>query len=210
MNWLQALILGVIQGLTEFLPVSSTGHMVIASTLMGISHDNFTKLFEVVVQFGSILSVLVLYWKKFLQSVNFYVKLFVAFIPAVIIGFLFGKQIDRFLENAVIVGCTLFIGGIIFLFVDNWFKHSHISDDKEIKYKMAFKIGLFQCIAMIPGFQDQQQRLSEDLHKNLTERLPLNFHFSWPFLLWWLPLQKRCTTFLSLTTILSVILKYTF
>ena len=125
MSVIQAIILAIVQGITEFLPISSTGHLVIASSLMGISHESFTKLFNVAIQLGSILSVLVLYWKRFLQSINFYFKLIFAFIPAAIFGLLFSKQIDSFLEKPVIVGVMLLIGGIVFIFVDKLF-----SDEK--------------------------------------------------------------------------------
>src|SRR6478752_9245924 len=124
MNTLQAIILAVIEGLTEYLPVSSTGHMIIASSFFGIAHDDFTKLFTIVIQLGTILSVVVLYFKRFFQSFDFYFKLLVAFIPAVVFGLFFSKKIDALLENPVTVDVSLLIGGIILLKVDDWFADS--------------------------------------------------------------------------------------
>ena len=119
MDYLQTIVLAIIEGITEFLPVSSTGHMIIASSFFGISQDEFTKLFTIVIQLGTILSVVVLYFKRFFQSFDFYLKLFVAFIPAVIFGLLFSKKIDALLENPVTVAVSLLVGGIILLKVDD-------------------------------------------------------------------------------------------
>jgi len=146
MNTLQAIILAIIEGITEFLPVSSTGHMIIASSFFGIAHDDFTKLFTIVIQLGAILSVVVLYFKRFFQSFDFYFKLLVAFIPAVVFGLLFSKKIDALLESPVTVAVSLLIGGIILLKVDDWFAVPEVGSpvSKEITYLQAFKIGLFQ------------------------------------------------------------------
>jgi undecaprenyl-diphosphatase len=121
MSYIQAIILAIIEGVTEFLPVSSTGHMIIGSSIMGIAHEPFTKLFTVAIQFGAILSVIILYWKRFFQSVDFYLKLFLAFIPAVVFGVLFSDAIDALLEDVVVVGITLLLGGVLFLFLDKLF-----------------------------------------------------------------------------------------
>jgi undecaprenyl-diphosphatase len=120
MSIIQAIIIAIVEGITEFLPISSTGHMIITSSIMGISADSFTKMFTVAIQLGAILSVLVLYWKKFLQSFDFYLKLLIAFIPAAVIGKLFNDQIDALLENVTVVAVTLILGGIILLFIDRW------------------------------------------------------------------------------------------
>ncbi|HET8753835.1 MAG TPA: undecaprenyl-diphosphate phosphatase, partial [Salinimicrobium sp.] len=122
MNYFEAVVLAIIEGLTEYLPVSSTGHMIIASSLFGIADEAFTKLFTVAIQFGTILSVLALYWRRFLQSVDFYKKLFVAFLPAVFLGLLFSDLIDALLESPLVVAISLIIGGFILLKVDEWFK----------------------------------------------------------------------------------------
>ena len=152
MNTLQAIILAIIEGITEFLPVSSTGHMIIASSFFGIAHDDFTKLFTVVIQLGAILSVVILYFKRFFQTLDFYFKLLVAFIPAVVFGLLFSKKIDALLENPITVAVSLVIGGIILLKVDDWFTDKEETQTTEtISYMTALKIGMFQCLAMIPG-----------------------------------------------------------
>src|SRR6187551_1689619 len=153
MNTLQAIVLAIIEGITEFLPVSSTGHMIIASSFFGIAQEDFTKLFTIVIQLGAILSVIVLYFKRFFQSFDFYFKLLVAFIPAVVFGLLFSKKIDALLENPVTVAVSLLIGGIILLKVDQWFNNPDVSSEnaQKITYLEALKIGLFQCLAMIPG-----------------------------------------------------------
>ncbi len=148
MNWIDALILAIVEGITEFLPVSSTGHMIIASALLGINGEDFVKIFEVNIQFGAILSVVVLYWKRFFQSLDFYFKLGVAFIPAAVLGFLLNDYIDAMLESVTVVAVSLLVGGIFLLFVDKIFNQG---EPKEITYKNGFLIGLFQCLAMIPG-----------------------------------------------------------
>ncbi|MDD3725561.1 MAG: undecaprenyl-diphosphate phosphatase, partial [Bacteroidales bacterium] len=121
MNLIEAIIIAIVEGLTEFLPVSSTGHMIITQGILGVKSDDFVKFFTICIQFGAILSVLVLYWKRFLQSMSFYYKLFVAFIPAAIIGLLAGDFIDSMLESVWVVSIMLIIGGVIMLFVDKWF-----------------------------------------------------------------------------------------
>src|ERR1700758_366477 len=151
MNIIHVIILAIIEGLTEFLPISSTGHMVVASALMGIGKDEFVKLFEVVIQLGAILAVVVLYFKRFVRSVDFYVKLVIAVIPAVILGVLLKKYIDNLLESPLVVAVAFVVGGVILLFVDDWFNRPTIKDEKNINHATAFKIGVFQCLAMIPG-----------------------------------------------------------
>ena len=139
MNTLQAIILAIIEGITEFLPVSSTGHMIIASSFFGIEQEDFTKLFTIVIQLGAILSVVVLYFKRFFQTIEFYFKILVGFIPAVILGLLFSKKIDALLENPITVALSLLIGGLLLLKVDDWFGNA---THTEITYPKAFKIGL--------------------------------------------------------------------
>ncbi|RYZ94094.1 MAG: undecaprenyl-diphosphate phosphatase, partial [Sphingobacteriaceae bacterium] len=151
MNIIHVIILAIIEGLTEFLPVSSTGHMIIASSVMGIASDPFIKFFTIAIQFGAILSVVVLYFKRFFQTTRFYLKLLVAFIPAAVFGVLLSDRIDKLLESALTVGITLFIGGIFLLFVDKLFKQHIIDKEEDISFLTALKIGFFQCIAMVPG-----------------------------------------------------------
>jgi undecaprenyl-diphosphatase len=176
MNLLQAIILAIVEGITEFLPVSSTGHMIIVSSMMGISSDHFVKMFTVAIQFGAILSVIVLYLKRFFQSIDFYLKLLVAFIPAAIIGKLFNDQIDALLENALVVGITLLIGGIILLFIDRVFKQNEKSDDA-VTYPKAFVIGCFQVIAMIPGVSRSAATIIGGLQQKLSRKVAAEFSF---------------------------------
>src|SRR5260221_5951829 len=146
----EAIILAIVEGLTEFLPVSSTGHMIILSSIMGIASDSFVKTFTVAIQLGAIASVLILYWKRFFQSVDFYIKLFVAFLPAAVIGFLLSDRIDQLLERVEVVAVMLILGGILFLFIDKLFKNKD-EEKIELYISSSLKIGFFQCIALIPG-----------------------------------------------------------
>jgi undecaprenyl-diphosphatase len=178
MTVIQAIILAIIEGITEFLPVSSTGHMIIGSSLMGIAGDAFTKTFTVAIQLGAILSVLVLYAKRFFQSTDFYLKLFAAFIPAAILGKLLNDTIDALLENVVVVAISLLLGGIILIFVDNWFKdQANRSDKKNISYVSAIKIGLFQCIAMVPGVSRSAATIIGGLTQNMSRKAAAEFSF---------------------------------
>jgi undecaprenyl-diphosphatase len=177
MNLIHAIILAIIEGLTEFLPVSSTGHMIIASSAMGIANNDFVKLFTVAIQLGAILSVVVLYFKRFFRSIDFYFKLIVAFIPAAIFGLLFSKKIDQLLESALTVGITLFIGGIILLFVDKWFTKPLIDNEDEVDYMTALKIGFFQCIAMIPGTSRSAATIVGGMTQKLSRKAAAEFSF---------------------------------
>ena len=177
MNFFQAFILALIEGLTEFLPVSSTGHMIIGSSVMGIQSDPFVKLFTICIQLGAILSVVVLYFKRFFKSINFYFKLIIAFIPAAIFGFLLSDKIDQMLESPLTVGISLVIGGIILLFVDKWFKNASINTEEEINYLTALKIGLFQCLAMIPGVSRSGASIVGGMSQDLTRKAAAEFSF---------------------------------
>jgi undecaprenyl-diphosphatase len=180
MSFFQAIILAIIEGLTEFLPVSSTGHMIIGSSVMGIASQDFTKVFTVVIQFGAILSVVVIYWKRFLGKIDFdfYKKLIIAFIPAVIFGVLFKKQIHAMLENVIVVASTLLIGGIIFLLLDKWFHRAEEKGMAELKSdKKAFKIGMFQVIAMIPGVSRSAATIIGGLTQGLNKKAAAEFSF---------------------------------
>jgi undecaprenyl-diphosphatase len=174
MNTLQAIVLAIIEGITEFLPVSSTGHMIIASSFYGIAQDDFTKLFTIVIQLGAILSVVILYFKRFFQSFDFYYKLLVAFIPAVVLGLLLSDKIDALLESPVTVAISLLIGGIILLKVDDWFNNS---DETEITYMKAFKIGLFQCLAMVPGVSRSGASIVGGMSQKLSRTSAAEFSF---------------------------------
>lgn len=177
MNIVHAIILAIIEGLTEFLPVSSTGHMIIASSAMGIAGNDFVKLFTVAIQLGAILSVVVLYFKRFFRTFDFYIKLLVAFIPAAVFGLLFAKKIDELMESALTVGITLFVGGIILLFVDKWFNQPTIEEEKDINYLTALKIGFFQCISMIPGTSRSAATIVGGMSQKLTRKAAAEFSF---------------------------------
>jgi len=178
MNTLQAIVLAIIEGITEFLPVSSTGHMIIASSFFGIAHDDFTKLFTIVIQLGAILSVVILYFKRFFQTFDFYFKLLVAFVPAVVLGLLLSDIIDGLLENPVTVAVSLLIGGIILLKVDEWFNKPNDPEvSTEITYAKALKIGLFQCLAMIPGVSRSGASIVGGMSQKLTRTSAAEFSF---------------------------------
>jgi len=177
MNIFHVIVLAIIEGLTEFLPVSSTGHMVVASSMMGIGDKPFVKLFEVVIQLGAILSVVVLYFKRFFKSINFYLKLIVGVIPAVIFGLLFKSKIDELLENPVVVGAALVAGGVILLFVDDWFKNPTVKKEEDISYLTALKIGFFQCLAMIPGVSRSASSIIGGMSQKLSRTAAAEFSF---------------------------------
>ncbi len=174
MNEIQAIILAIIEGITEFLPVSSTGHMVLTSSFMGISADSFTKLFTVVIQLGAILSVVVLYWKRFLQSWTFYKKLFVAFLPAVFLGLLFNDMIDQLLESPIVVAVSLILGGWVLLKVDDWYANN---TKTEINYPNALKIGFFQTLAMIPGVSRSGATIVGAMTQKIDRKTATEFSF---------------------------------
>jgi len=176
MSILQAIILAIIEGVTEFLPISSTGHMIIGSSLMGIGSDPFVKMFTVAIQLGAILSVIVLYWKRFFQSLDFYYKLIVAFIPVAIVGLLVEDYIDALLERVDVVGYTLLIGGIFFLFVDKLFKNNENST-KEIDYPTAFKVGAFQLFGLIPGMSRSAATIIGGMAQKLNKKTAAEFSF---------------------------------
>lgn len=179
MTLVESIIIAIVEGITEFLPISSTGHMIITSSLLGISKDPFTKLFEVAIQLGAILSVVVLYWKKFFDFSRwqFYIKLVVAVVPALGFGFLFGDKIDDLLESSLTVAITLLLGGIVLLFIDNAFKNQTIKDEPEISFRRAFIIGLWQCISMIPGVSRSAASIIGGMQQKLTRNLAAEFSF---------------------------------
>ncbi len=175
MNILQTIIIAIVEGITEFLPVSSTGHMIIAQKLLAVESSEFVKAFTVNIQFGAILSVLVLYWKRFFQTLDFYWKLFIAFIPAAIIGFLASDYIDSLLENVVVVAIMLVLGGVLMLFVDKWFDKP--SENQEMDWKRSLKIGFYQCIAMIPGVSRSMATIVGGMTTKLSRKNAAEFSF---------------------------------
>lgn len=168
--------MAIVEGLTEFLPISSTGHMIIVSSIMGINELEFTKIFTVNIQFGAILSVIVLYWKRFFTSLDIYYKLFIAFIPAAVIGLLLSDIIDLMLESVVVVAVMLLLGGIVLIFVDRWFNNS-TKDIDQLSYPSAFKIGLFQCLAMVPGVSRSAATIIGGLYEKLDRKAAAEFSF---------------------------------
>jgi undecaprenyl-diphosphatase len=185
MSAFHAIILAIIEGLTEFLPVSSTGHMIIGSYFMGIAADPFVKTFTVAIQLGAILSVVVLYWKKFAvtlsgangQTFKFYFVLLVGFLPAAVAGLLLNDTIDALLERVDVVGWMLILGGIILLFIDRVFKEATTVDESSVNYLQAFKIGMFQCIAMIPGVSRSAATIVGGLAQGLNKKTAAEFSF---------------------------------
>lgn len=189
MSTIDVIIIAIVEGLTEFLPVSSTGHMIIAQNMLGVESTDFVKAFTVIIQFGAILSVVCLYWnrffhlnpgkvtdlKSFLHKFDFYWKLLVAFIPAAVIGFLFSDLIDSLLENVWVVAIMLVVGGVFMLFVDKIFNHPDQS--QEITEKKALAIGFFQCIAMIPGVSRSMATIVGGMTQKLSRKTAAEFSF---------------------------------
>ena len=179
MTLTEAIIIAIVEGLTEFLPISSTGHMILTSYLLGIHEDQFTKLFEISIQFGAILAVVVLYWKKFfdLKSWQFYVKLIIGVLPAILIGLLFGKQIDALLESPTTVAVTMIVGGIILLFIDRFFSMHSIKHEPQISFVNAFFVGCWQLLALIPGMSRSAASIIGGMQQKFTRNLAAEFSF---------------------------------
>lgn len=180
MNILHAIILAIVEGLTEFLPISSTGHMALASAFMGIEKQEFTKLFIENIQFGTILSVIVLYWKKFFDfsRLNLYLKLIIAFMPAAVLGVLFKKHIDQLIGTPVFIASTMFLGGIILIFVDKWFQNPRIDSEEKVSNKNALFIGLFQVLAVVfPGISRSASTIIGGMQQKLTRKAAAEFSF---------------------------------
>jgi undecaprenyl-diphosphatase len=177
MSIFQAILLAIVEGITEFLPVSSTGHMIIVSTLLGIEKDSFVKLFEVCIQFGAILAVVVLYFKRFFRDFKFYKVLMAGFIPTGILGLLLKKRIDHLLENVEVVAISLLLGGIVLIFIDRLFSSDEKEDKTEVDYKTAFWIGLIQSISMVPGVSRSAATIIGGLTQKLTRKTAAEFSF---------------------------------
>ena len=186
MSLFQAIIIAIVEGITEYLPISSTGHMVITEELIGVStKDEFTKLFTVAIQLGAILAVVVLYWRKFFDFSRwqFYLKLIIAVIPAIVLGYLFSDKIDKLLESPIPIAAAMLLGGIVLLFIDKLFNPagesgSHIiKTEEEISNKKAFVIGVWQCLAMIPGVSRSAASIIGGMQQKLTRKLAAEFSF---------------------------------
>jgi undecaprenyl-diphosphatase len=177
MTIIQAIIIAIVEGLTEYLPISSTGHMILATSILGIEPDVFVKFFTINIQLGAILAVVVLYFKKFFKSFDFYLKLAISFFPAAALGILFSDKIDKLLESPITVAVMLLIGGIFLLFVDRFFDDK----DKHLKTKVsnqsAFIIGLYQCIALVPGVSRSAATIIGGLQQKLTRKTAAEYSF---------------------------------
>ena len=179
MTLVDAIILAIVEGLTEFLPISSTGHMIITAYLLGIHKEEFTKLYEVSIQFGAILAVVVLYWRKFFEfrRWEFYVKLIIGVLPALILGYLFSDKIDDMLESPTTVAVTMLVGGIILVFIDNLFKIHTIESDDQITFPKAFLVGCWQVLAMVPGVSRSAASIIGGMQQKFTRHLAAEFSF---------------------------------
>lgn len=176
MDYLDAAIIAIVEGITEFMPVSSTGHMIIFEKLLGLEPSPLLYIYKITIQFGAILSVICLYWKRFFQSVDFYLKLFAAFIPAAVLGYILSDVIDKMLDSVWIVAITMILGGIVLIFIDSWLKDDH-ADNQEITYPRAFRIGLFQVISMIPGVSRSAATIIGGMCQKLNRSQAAEFSF---------------------------------
>ena len=179
MTTIQAFILAIIEGVTEYLPISSTGHMIFASSYFGIQNDDFVKLFQVSIQFGAILAVVALYWKKFFDfsKFNFYIKLACAVIPALVLGKLFDDKIEAVLGDPIPIAIVLIVGGIVLLFIDSRFQNPTVAVEEDITIKKAVTIGFWQCLAMMPGTSRSAASIIGGMQQGLTRQAAAEFSF---------------------------------
>ncbi|MDR1877626.1 MAG: undecaprenyl-diphosphate phosphatase [Flavobacteriaceae bacterium] len=179
MSTIEAIIIAIVEGLTEYLPVSSTAHMIFTSSILGIQEDNFVKMFEYCIQFGAILAVVVLYWRKFLhfKQLHFYIKLACAVVPALILGKIFSDKIDAVLEKPIPIAIVLVIGGVVLLFIDRFFKNPVVSKEEDISVKQAIIIGFWQCLAMMPGTSRSAASIIGGMQQKLSREVAAEFSF---------------------------------
>jgi undecaprenyl-diphosphatase len=179
MGLIESIIIAIVEGLTEFLPVSSTGHMIITSSLLGIQKDEFTKVFEVAIQLGAIMAVVVFYWRRFFlfRRWQFYAKLIIGVIPALILGYFFADKIDLLLESPTTVAITMLLGGFVLLVIDNYFKNPVVESDDQISFLNAFIIGCWQVLAMVPGVSRSAASIIGGMQQKLTRHLAAEFSF---------------------------------
>ena len=179
MTIIESIIIAIVEGLTEFIPISSTGHMIIAEKFLGVTDNDFSKVFTIAIQLGAILAVVVLYWKKFFDFNNwqFYLKLLVGVIPAIILGLLFSKQIDNLLESTTTVAIALLLGGIVLIFVDKFFTSPRIQSEKQVSFRSSFTIGIWQCLAMVPGVSRSAASIIGGMQQKLTRSAAAEFSF---------------------------------
>lgn len=184
MTTFEAFVIAVVEGITEYLPISSTGHMILAEHLLHVPHTNFTKVFTVAIQLGAILSVVVLYWRKFITPFTegkngwiFYAKLLVGVLPALVLGKLLDEKIEALLESPLTVSIMLFVGGFILLFIDRIFNKHTTTDESELSFSKAFIIGCWQCISMIPGVSRSAASIIGGMQQKLTRSFAAEFSF---------------------------------
>jgi undecaprenyl-diphosphatase len=193
MNIIEAVIVAVVEGLTEFLPVSSTGHMIIASSLLGVAENDFTKVFEVSIQLGAILAVVLVYRRKFFQFSNplFYLKLGMGVLPALFAGFFFNDAIEALLGSELVVAIALLLGGIVLLYIDRLFpqpghpdllaaettQSELIEADDRLTFKKAFFIGCWQLLAMVPGVSRSASSIIGGMQQKLSRNFAAEFSF---------------------------------
>ena len=179
MNSFQAILIAIIEGLTEYLPVSSTAHMVFLSSYFGIQEDDFVKLFQVSIQFGAILAVVALYWKKFFDfsKLSFFIKLACAVVPALVLGKLFDDAIEAVLGNPIPIAIVLIVGGIVLLFIDSKFQNPTILKEEDITIKKAVTIGFWQCLAMMPGTSRSAASIIGGMQQGLSRHAAAEFSF---------------------------------
>lgn len=179
MNVVQSIIIGIVEGVTEFIPISSTGHMIITEKLLGVPENEFTQMFTIAIQLGAILAVVVLYWKKFFdfKNIQFYFKLIIGVLPAIILGLLFSKKIDELMESTMVVALAMLAGGIVLIFIDNFFNNPKIRSEKQVSYTNSFIIGIWQCLAMIPGVSRSAASIIGGMQQKLTRSAAAEFSF---------------------------------
>lgn len=179
MDLFKAILIAIIEGLTEYLPVSSTAHMIFTSSFFGIQEDDFVKLFQVSIQFGAILAVVVLYWRKFFDfsKFNFFIKLACAVVPALVLGKLFDDKIEAILGDPIPIAIVLIVGGFILLIIDRFFQNPTVSSEEEITVKKAVTIGFWQCLAMMPGTSRSAASIIGGMQQGLTRHAAAEFSF---------------------------------
>ena len=179
MDLIHAILLAVVEGLTEYLPISSTAHMIFVSSYYGIQEDDFVKLFQTAIQFGAILAVVALYWRKFFdfKKIDFYKKLIIAVLPALILGKLLDDKIDAVLGETIYIAIMLIIGGFVLLFIDKYFKHPKTTREEDITIKQAISIGFWQCLAMMPGTSRSAASIIGGMQQGLSRQTAAEFSF---------------------------------
>lgn len=180
MNLLQTIILAIVEGLTEFLPISSTGHMILTANFMQISQSDFVKSFEIIIQLGAIMAIIILYWRRLVIDINIWKKIIVAFVPTAIVGYSLYKFIKYYLlGNTQVVLISLFLGGIALIFLELKYNKNNadVKTIKELTYKKAFIIGMFQSVSIVPGISRSAATIFGSLIIGLERELAVEFSF---------------------------------